>query len=64
MICSTIPTKPFCPSDEAALKQTAVIKRTNIKIVERQMIETVTAMLGLLSVAIFLAHAIDAYRVH
>jgi hypothetical protein len=31
---------------------------------ERQMIETVTAMLGLLSAGIFVAHAIDAYRVH
>jgi hypothetical protein len=55
-------TKPFPPTDEAIMKQSATIG--NYRVVEFgcvNMIEVVTIVLCLFCAFIFLAHAVDAY---
>jgi hypothetical protein len=54
-------TKPLRGVDEAALKPTTGIRRCLSQERVRQMIESITAIVGLLSVGIFVAHAVDAY---
>jgi hypothetical protein len=55
------PTKPFSGADEAGLKPRSAIRRPDGKTGCVKMMEAVTAILGLFSVGVFVAHAVDAY---
>jgi hypothetical protein len=50
------------PSNRPLVKQTPTIRRSQRKLGCVKMIVTVTALMGLVSAGIFVAHTVDAYR--
>jgi hypothetical protein len=61
-------TKPFWHRHEVILKPTiskkAACTSAGVDFWMSSMVEAITSLLGLFSVAIFLAHAIEAYQAH
>jgi hypothetical protein len=61
-------TKPFSRRDEIILKQTGVYRSGSHQcgpgVRVSVMIEVAAVLMGLFSVGIFVAHAVDAYQAH
>ena len=61
-------TKPFSGRDEIILKQTRVYRTVvyprGLGVRMSAMIEVAAVLMGLFSVGIFVAHAVDAYQAH
>ena len=66
MNCGNPPTKPFSGPDEIILKPTSpylsICKECGLGVRVSAMVEVAAILIGIFSVGIFLAHAVDAYH--